>query len=175
MEIKPKICVICESEFTPYRTTQKVCSNLCAIKDAKIKVAKKEKAKWKKEFMALSDWLALAQKTFNAYIRLRDANKPCISCGKPLREGNVDAGHFYSRKSHMNITFNEYNVNAQCSRPCNMDLSGDPLNYRVGLINRYGIEVVEELEKIAKITKRYTIEECEEIIKKYKKKIKELK
>lgn len=135
---------------------------------------KEKKAKLKNEIMTLSDWLNLAQKTFNTFIRLRDREKRCISCNKPLKAGNIDAGHFYSRKSHINITFNEYNVNGQCSRPCNMDLSGDPLNYRVGLINRYGIEVVEELERICKVTKRYTIEECQGIIKKYKEKIKEL-
>lgn len=139
------------------------------------KEVKEKKAKLKSEIMTLTDWLNLAQKTFNTYIRLRDKDKCCISCNKPLKAGNTDAGHMYSRKSHMNITFNEYNVNGQCSRPCNMDLSGDPLNYRVGLINRYGIEVVEELERTCKITKRYTIEECQEIIKKYREKINQLK
>lgn len=177
-------CKHCYAKFEPKYFLQKFClkndncikafSDFAKLESdkKKKKEVKEKKAKLKNEIMTLTDWLNLAQKTFNTYIRLRDKEKYCISCNKQLKAGNIDAGHFYSRKSHMNITFNEYNVNGQCSRPCNMDLSGDPLNYRVGLINRYGIEIVEELERICKITKKYTIEECQEIIKKYKEKIK---
>jgi len=123
----------------------------------------------KKELLTVQDYLKLAQQVFNKWIRNRDKDKPCISCGKELKQGNIDAGHYYSAGGHYNVRFDEDNVHAQCSRPCNKDKSGDLLNYRKGLIERIGIERFEELEKKSQVTRKFTINELQEIIKKYRK------
>jgi len=54
-------------------------------------------------------------------------------------------------------------------------LSGNLIEYRKGLIDRIGVERLEHLDSIAKIEKKYTIEELKEIIKKYREKIAEIK
>ncbi|MDE1493121.1 recombination protein NinG, partial [Xenorhabdus bovienii] len=79
----PKTCKICLTEFTSYRSTQKVCSVPCSIKFAAIEARRKaEKAlhrqqsierqelKARKEKLkSQSDWEKEAQAAFNKYIR----------------------------------------------------------------------------------------------------------
>ena len=178
---KKKKCRNCGDQFTPFRTSlQKYCmikpgcveihvqESRLAFQKQKEKQWKQEKQRIKKELMTVSDYLKIAQQVFNKWIRNRDKGKPCISCGKPIRNGNCDAGHLWSAGGHANVRFNELNVNAQCSRPCNKDLSGNINNYRIGFVNRHGKDLLDELDSIAKIERKYTIEELKEIIKKYK-------
>ena len=109
-----------------------------------------------------------ATKHFNAFIRRRDAECTCISCGqrKPLQ-----AGHFYSAGHYPVLRFNENNVHGQCMR-CNFYLSANLINYRVNLIEKIGREAVEELDEKVKVYnqfghkwERFTLIE---IIEKYK-------
>lgn len=176
--MKMRKCKYCKSLFTPYTTLQKNCFDPeCVtewIQETKEKNWKRKKAKLKADLMTLSDYLKIAQQVFNKYIRLRDAGKNCISCNKPIKAGNCDAGHLWSAGGHANIRFNELNVNGQCSRPCNKDLSGDVNNYRIGFIEKYGLDKLAEIDAIAKIPRKYSIEELKELISAYKSKIKEL-
>lgn len=109
--------------------------------------------------------LKQAQVVFNAFIRQRDKDKGCISCG-----GSVDhAGHYFSAGHYSAYRFNEMNTNGQCLR-CNNFLSGNLINYRKGLISRYGESAVKQLEDMAELRKatkwdRFTLEQ---IIKTYK-------
>ncbi|MBC7602787.1 MAG: recombination protein NinG [Ramlibacter sp.] len=65
---------------------------------------------------------AKAQVPFNAYIRLRDADLPCVSCATTnppmLPGGQWDAGHFKSRGAYPELAFNEDNCHKQC-KVCN--------------------------------------------------------
>jgi hypothetical protein len=180
--IKPKKCKVCSVLFTPLRPLQACCAWGCANIYAKELNEKKEKKDWQKrkakmksDLMTLSDWLKIAQQHFNTFIRNRDKDKGCISCGKELRKGNTDAGHYFSSGGHYNVRFNEDNVHGQCSRPCNKDKSGNLIEYRKGLINRIGIERLEHLESIANETRKFTIDEVKEIAETYKQKVKTLK
>lgn len=92
----------------------------------------------------------LAAKNFHKFIRERDKNKPCISCGKFT---DLECGHFYSAGHYPALRFDEENSHGQCSR-CNRFLHGNLLEYRIGLINRYGQEFVEKLETKAAYYKR---------------------
>ncbi len=143
------------------------------FKKQQVKEDKERLKKKKKDLMSLSDHKKIAQHWFNKWIRYRDKGQPCISCGKELRQGNVDAGHYYSSHGHGNIRFHEYNVHAQCSRPCNKDLSGDPLNYQIGIEKRIGGEKLFELMAVAHDEKKWTRQELEEITEKYKNRCKE--
>lgn len=86
---------------------------------------------------------------FQEYIRERDSRADglfqCISCGRWLRRdgGNLHAGHYYSRKN-MSVRWNEKNVNGQC-RDCNGRLSGNAPEYAMGLVRKYGQQVLDEL------------------------------
>ena len=170
-------CKNCKEKFEPVRFNAKYCMNEeCVrvwVETEKQKQWKAKKTRLKKELMSLQDWLKLAQMTFNKWIRHRDKGLNCISCDKPIKDGNCDAGHLWSAGGHSNLRFNEYNVNAQCSRPCNKDKSGDVNNYRIGFVKRYGIEKLNEIDSMAHTTKKWTIQELNEIIETYKRKLKE--
>ena len=107
--------------------------------------------------------LKKAQTVFNAWIRERDKDKGCISCGAP---GN-QAGHYFSQGHHSALRFNEMNTNLQCTK-CNMYLSGNLINYRAGLVKRYGEQKVLMLENSgARATKKWTRIELIAIIQHY--------
>ena len=104
-----------------------------------------------------------AQDTFNAWIRRRDENNGCISCGSEIHH----AGHYLSAGHHGHLRFNEMNVNGQCLR-CNNFLHGNLINYRQGLVKKYGENKVLMLESQAHNTKKWSRFELEAIIDTYK-------
>ena len=167
----------CGKQFTPERQMQTTCSYECAIVYAKQSQEKKQK-KEKRSALKLfndSDKNVLKRKAiqvFNAYIRKRDEKLPCVSCGYKDGARQIHAGHYRPAGNVAILRFDERNVHAQCSI-CNNHLSGNLVNYRKELINRIGLEQVEELEATNE-PKQYTIEDYAEIIKTYKLKIKEL-
>ena len=145
--IKQKKCKICKAYFTPQRPLQLVCQWKCAIdfaKDTKIKTVKKEVKEAKLKLKSRSDWLKDTQVVFNKYIRLRDQDDGCISCGSK-RAYAYHAGHYRSIGSAGHLRFNELNCHRQCSA-CNTHLSGNLIQYRLGLIGKIGIHAVETLE-----------------------------
>tara|TARA_R110002124_G_scaffold133116_13_gene295752 strand:- start:339 stop:926 length:588 start_codon:yes stop_codon:yes gene_type:complete len=146
-------------------------------KDRLVKIGRKEvdkhHAKQKREFQANDKKLRMkeAVKAFNRFIRLRDAEKPCISCQRH-HTGQYHAGHYKPAGVNSALKFNEMNVFKQCA-PCNNNLSGNLINYRINLIKEIGIEAVELLYSNNEI-KRYTCEELKSIELKYKAKCKAL-
>ena len=145
--IKQKKCKICKAYFTPQRPLQLVCQWKCAIdfaKDTKIKTVKKEIKETKLKLKSRSDWLKDTQVVFNKYIRLRDQDDGCISCGSKSAYA-YHAGHYRSIGSAGHLRFNEHNCHRQCSA-CNTHLSGNLIRYRLGIIRKIGILIVEALE-----------------------------
>ena len=154
---------------------QKVCSWECAKSIAKVAVEKIEKAKikvLKEKLKTRNEWLKEAQSAFNAFIRMRDIELPCISCGRH-HTGQYHAGHFRSVGSAPQLRFTETNVWKQC-QPCNTHLSGNILLYRKSLIAKIGVDEVERLESCNEPAK-WSIEEIKAIRKTYLSKFRELK
>ena len=118
-----------------------------------------------------SHWIKKAQTAFNKYVRQRDAEEPCISCGR-FHNGQYHAGHYKSVGSSPELRFNELNNHKQCA-PCNNHLSGNIVNYRPRLIEKIGLDKVEWLEGPHKPAK-LSIDDIKAIEKKYKAKLKEL-
>ena len=120
----------------------------------------------------LGQFEAEAKKVFQKWIRMRDEGKECVSCGN-LNPKGFDAGHYKKAEIYSGVIFDERNVHRQCSK-CNRFLGGNELNYREGLIKRYGIQFVTELEQYANETrnKKYTKDELTEIKKEYLAKLK---
>ena len=177
--LKDKKCKVCSVLFTPLRPFQICCTWQCSNIYAKELNEKKEKKDWqkrkatlKKELLSLSDWLKLAQQVFNKYIRERDKNKPCISCGNKLI-GKFDAGHLWSAGGHSNLRFNEFNTNGQCVY-CNQHLHGNISMYRINFVKRYSPEILNQLDEIAHVTRKYNIQEIKELIELYKNKLKNI-
>lgn len=148
-----------------------------AERKAKQRVERAADRKKREELKRIPDLIAEAQKAFNAYIRERDKDKPCICCGQPLGLGEVggayDCGHYRSTGSAAHLRFNENNAAAQRKR-CNRYGAGRAVDYRVGLIQRIGVDAVEALEANNEPHK-WTREELIAIRVKYQKKLKELK
>jgi len=177
-------CKNCKEKFEPrFSSMEKYCwKQECKIieamqivdkqKEQKIKQWNKKKVTLKKSLLTTSDYLKIAQQAFNGYIRLRDKGQMCISCDKkPLKE---NAGHYFSAGGHSNLRFDEDNVHLQCEH-CNTFLSGNLLNYQIGIEKRIGGERLLMLHEKAHDIKKWSKEELEEITKKYKEKCKKLK
>jgi len=133
---------------------------------------RKEYKEAKEKLKTLSDHLRESQQVFNAYIRERDKDQPCISCGNH-HGGQYHAGHYLSVGARPNLRFDEMNVHKQC-QPCNTHLSGNLINYRIKLIEKIGIAEVDRLESDQE-PKRYRIDDAKRIKAEYKQKLKELR
>ena len=156
---KAKTCAVCRDSFTPIKEMQKVCGWVCAVslaeskrvKAAKVALAKERKVDKvnRQKLKTRGDWIREAQAAFNSYIRVRDAGKPCICCGRTKDSSAVggawDAGHYRSRGSAPHLRFDERNVHAQL-KYCNRYQSGNMAGYRLGLIERIGQAALDELE-----------------------------
>lgn len=171
---KPKKCGVCKEEFKPKSPMQKVCGIKCAMAhaeafrtaEAKRTRAAERKAirEAKQKAKTRGDWQREAQQSFNAFIRERDADLPCISCGR-WHDGQHHAGHYLSVGARPNLRFDELNVHKQCS-VCNNHLHGNLVNYRRALIAKIGIDAVEGLEADQSV-KKYSIQDLQQIKKTY--------
>ena len=177
---KPKKCKApeCNEYFTPYRSSlQQTCySPKCAGDYARFKAqqdfnkkTREMKKKMRDEDKSLQ--MKKTQELFNRYIRLRDLFQPCISCQKH-HAGQYHAGHYRTVGANPELRFDERNCHRQCA-PCNNHLSGNLINYRIGLVCKIGSKAVDELEGPHE-PKRYTIVDLKEIQAEYKAKIKQL-
>jgi hypothetical protein len=166
----------CKKEFLKERPLQSTCSISCAInhsKDLQLKKSKKETIEKKKALLTHKDYLGLLQKVFNTWVRMRDKDKPCVSCGVDMKNRKGDASHFYSVGSTPSLRFNELNVHLACV-PCNQYNHGNLHEYAERLPLRIGKEAFESLKDERFSTLKLSIDEIKEKIKEYKLKIKEL-
>ncbi len=169
--MKDKICKVCKEKFTPVQFAQAVCGYKCAMvhsytlrKQKEQKEWKQEKAVLKEKLKTLSQYEAEAKISFQKWVRLRDKNQNCISCGINDTE-LFDGGHFKKAEIYSGVIFDPNNCHKQC-RKCNRFLGGNELNYRQGLILRYGIEYTDAIEKKANETRNYKFTKEELIAKK---------
>lgn len=184
---RKKKCASCKAVFEPARSLQKVCSPKCAAdfaakqKAQKLARANREErkslAERKAKLKTRSDFIKEAQAIVNKVARLRDilAGHGCISCGaKPQARfgGSVDAGHFRSVGSAAHMRFFLPNIRLQCKK-CNRDRGGMHSAYRVGLIERIGIERVEEIESM-QWTAKWSVEYLQRLKKVMNKKARRL-
>lgn len=128
------------------------------------------KAKTNERKKALLDndrghFLKKAQEAFNRFIRLRDADMPCVSCGRH-HTGQYHAGHYRTAGAAPELRFDPMNCHKQCA-PCNNHKSGNLTEYRIELVRRIGIDGVAYLEGPHE-PKKYTIDELKEIAQRYK-------
>ncbi|PTA90951.1 protein NinG [Kluyvera sp. Nf5] len=150
-------CTVCREWFHPVRPEQYVCSYECACvhgkaaNDAdKAEKQRKEKKRRLEEERAdrqrqaerrmavkpISYFIKQAQQAFNEFIRYRDRDLPCISCGRH-HDGQYHAGHFRTTGASPELRFDEDNCHKQCSA-CNNHLSGNLTAYRPALIAKIG-------------------------------------
>jgi len=172
----------CAKTFKPSSSLQTWCSPACgfaislarlatAAGRAKIENTRKQRV-LKERIKTRSDHMRDTQKSFNAYIRARDAGNGCISCGSTTAAA-YHAGHYLTTKARPELRFEPINCHLQCSS-CNMYLSGNLIMYRKRLIAKIGQESVDWLEGQHDLT-RYTIDELKSLKTHYNNKTREAK
>ncbi|OBU11714.1 recombination protein NinG [Morganella psychrotolerans] len=192
-KLRRRRCKICREWFMPEKDFEKWCSQAhkeeLAIKlyrkqnearQAKLKKEQQTKEHEKKDKLKirklavkpLSYFKQQAQTAFNAYIRKRDKDQPCISCGRH-HEGQYHAGHYRTTGANPELRFDESNTHKQCA-PCNNHLSGNIENYTPRLIEKIGQERFDWLMGVHELPK-WKREDYERIRNEYQLKLKELK
>lgn len=119
--------------------------------------------------LTLQKLIKKAQPIFNKWIRERDKDLPCISCGQYKDE--YDCGHFFPVSTHAGLRFDEENCHKEC-RYCNRFNEGHLIGYDENLRIRLGEERYHALKQRAAHYKRngykFSRMEVEEIIEKYR-------
>ena len=134
-----------------------------------------EKRKAYNKLKTLGQYENEAKASFQKWIRLRDKDLNCISCGE-FHKDLWDGGHYFKAEIYSGLIFDERNVHKQCRR-CNRFLGGNEIEYRLGLVKRFSKEFVEQLEHDSIKGRNHKYTKNELIAKKmqYDIKIKELK
>jgi len=179
----------CHGSYIPRSSLQKTCPNpLCAIRRAKRDREKREAEKKRRQraidraarerLKTIPQLTREAQAAFNRYIRARDKDQPCISCGRPPggnKYGGVwDAGHYLSTGARPWLRFHEDNCHKQCVQ-CNRDRSGSAATMRLGMIRRIGEARVIALETAPAPERSWTKDELRAIKREYARRARELK
>lgn len=149
-------CKACRQPFEPRNSMQRVCGFECALALVKkqkersaallAKEERRERAVLRVKLMPRGELLASVQSACNRYVRLRDAGKPCICCGKPIEDGMADAGHYISRGHAPELRFNLDNIHAQ-ARGCNRGRTPVPRErFRAHMLARIGPDRLAALE-----------------------------
>jgi len=129
--LRNRKCRICRDGYPPMSDTQEVCSIKCAQQLTEKRKKEKEralKAKWSREAReyraqnprrgrAKAGPERQAQDAVNAYVMVRDANKPCIVHGWacPNASAGFHAGHFRGVGDHPNLRYVTWNIHKQCA------------------------------------------------------------
>ena len=115
-----------------------------------------------------------AKTAFNHWIRVRDCSNStggdwgkCFSCDKDILFVDMEAGHYIPGWLISPLRFDEKNVNGQCTY-CNKYLSGNYGAYAFAIIKKYGQTELFRLESSRGAHKKWSREELENIIIKYK-------
>jgi Bacteriophage Lambda NinG protein len=143
--MKQKKCKVCQAEYMPQRIGQKVCSPKCAIEVAKENSWKERKVVLKELTKTMGDYAKELQKEVNTLARLIDFGQRCISSGQLAKREN--GGHLWSVGAYPSLRFNLHNIHLQ-SYEQNVEKSGNPLGYRIGIKERYGIEYLNYIDEL---------------------------
>ena len=120
-------------------------------------------------------WIACSK-----YVRTRDCLKTtgspeygrCYTCGVSRQFAQLQAGHFIPGRGN-SILFDIRGIHAQCVK-CNYMREGATLEYLDQMLIDYGRDVVDELRRLDKSIRKYTIVELAELEAEFKRKTEEL-
>jgi len=110
-----------------------------------------------------------ADRLFSIFVRQRDS-ATCITCGSEKEWKYQQNGHYIPR-SCLALRYDERNGNCQCVA-CNVFKKGNYTVYALKMIEKYGDNILYELDEILKDSianpKPYGVEFYQDIINKYK-------
>jgi len=168
----------CEKEACQSARIEKALKKVRKSTEAATKKLNSEWNKERKQIMEKlkthKDYLNELQVVFNTFIRLRDKDQWCISCGCNMVGRKGDASHYYSVGSAPELRFNEDNCHLACV-PCNQHLHGNLLEYSNRLPKRIGWERFSILQDKKGVSNKFSIDELKAKTAHYKAQIKILK
>jgi len=118
-----------------------------------------------KKKISLRSAIRVTSRDFAEFIKTRDCLSTsgsmemgkCYTCGKFFTRYELEAGHFLPGR-HRSILLDERACHIQCIL-CNRTLMGNPDAYRMRMMADYGQTVIDEIEKMNRLSRDYTIEE----------------
>lgn len=175
MKSTRKECKVCGALFSPFKSTEQVCSYKCAIIHGKQKIARKERIEWKKD-NDLRENKKKLQDSINKLARTIDFGLPCLARGYFPKQ--MHGGHIFSRGSAGEMRYNLHNIHRQ-SAQSNHFQNEDGL-LREKLIEEYGLNYYEALDELHQIEPlKFTASEyygfylkCNKLVREYEKCIK---
>lgn len=163
---------LCKSCYNKFLLTTSEGAEI--INKAKIKARKETKKQidskvkeMAKKLKNHSYYLKKLQYEFNKFIRLRDRDKPCITCGAKTEWKKANASHFYAVGKVPQLRFNEDNVHSSCVK-CNKWLHGNLENYAERLPKRIGQKRFNKLQESKNKDLKLSIPELKEKIQHYR-------
>jgi len=146
-------CIEAYAEAEEARSERKKAKEL----RAQLRVERAADRKKRESLKPRAKWLAEAQAVCNKYVRVRDTIRGCgcISCGaRPDAKfgGAMDAGHWRSVGSAPHLRFYLPQIALQCVK-CNRFFGGNAVEMRKGLVERLGVERVEEIAAMQHVAK----------------------
>ena len=125
------------------------------------------KAKKKKAAPSISKLKAKLWPLVSLYVRRSAAGSngyvACVTCGGVYLVAQIHAGHFVPQARGNSVKYDLRNIHPQCFR-CNINLGGNPSAYAVYMLDRYGEQVIRELERRAHDTVKYSRGDYEAMI-----------
>lgn len=112
---------------------------------------------------------AQLDKVFSLWIRNRgatDGYNQCFTCIRTFPVKELQCGHYVSR-SYTSTRYHEQNCHPQCVS-CNVFKKGNMNVYALRIINEYGVKTLWKLDELRRVEKRFTTQELEKLIEKYK-------
>ena len=113
---------------------------------------------------------------FSLYIRLRDAMDGgrcrCISCGKVFPFEQIQCGHFFGRVNR-STRWDERNCNAECAYD-NCNNQDHLVGYRTNLIAKIGQQQYDELNALARQSRKWSGDELRDMIRHYTAEVKRI-
>jgi hypothetical protein len=113
-----------------------------------------------------------ADDVFSIYTRLKHADErgyvKCVTCGKEMywKNDGCHAGHYVTRKWY-GTRFDEQNVHPQCTH-CNTYCEGESARYSLYLVDTYGADILDELDRRSRKLRVWTRESLGEAVKEWR-------
>jgi NinG protein len=151
-------CKCCKIKFKPRYFNQKYCMDKDECIKAFVQIVKADKVKqdkkiWSRQKKTINDklktkeeWHNELQYWVNKFVKLRDKNEPCISCGCNRNDVRYDAGHFWPAGNYKFLRYHLDNIHKQCSFNCNNKRHGNVGEYRIRLVIKISQERVDWLD-----------------------------
>lgn len=163
MTARKRKCVYCKSSFPREDGIIVPAGYFCGLEHALMYT---KRTRRKKPIRDRAWHIKTAQRWFNRWVRERDRDMPCISCGT-TKDVQYHAGHYRSVASAPQLRFDPHNCHKQCAQ-CNKYRSGNLIAYKINLIDRIGAQAVAALESDTTEKPKLAISDLEKITERYK-------